>query len=123
MIKILSFALLLLISSSVVGQAVGRVNKKTKEFSILPDLKVEYTVFGYEYANTTTRKMIAFSSSINVVRGSTCPLGAYFDTDKMKPGDKIVYVGPVGPFGRMNFIASNGKKTMIYIPKTSFVIK
>jgi hypothetical protein len=123
MIKILSFALLLLISSSVIAQPVGHVNKKTREFSIPPDLKTEYTIFGYEYANNTTRKMIAFSSSTNVVRGSTCPLGAYFDTDKMKPGDKVLYLGPVGPFAKMSFIAADGKKTIIYFPKTSFTIK
>lgn len=118
MIKILSIMLLLgVISSSLTAQAVGRVDKKTKEFSIAPDQKIEYTVFGYEFANATTRKMICFSSNVNMVRGSTCPWGAYFDTDKLKPGDKIFYVASVGPFVRMSFVSA-GKKTLFYLPKT-----
>jgi hypothetical protein len=123
MIKILSIMLLLaVVFSGATGQAIGRVDKKTKEFSIAPDQKVEYTVFGYEFANTTTRKMICFSSSVNMVRGSTCPLGGYFDTDKLKPGDKILYVGPVGPFARMSFVSAD-KKTLFYLPNSCFVMK
>lgn len=121
--KILSLVAFLLVASCAMGQIVGHVNKKTKEFTVLPDQKGEYTIFGYEFANNTTRKMVAFSSNVNVVRGSVCPLGAYFDTDKMKPGDKILYLGPVGPFAKMSFIAANGKKNIIYFPKSSFTIK
>lgn len=120
--KILLFGLLLFLGSGAIGQVIGRVDKKTKEYSVSSELKVEYTVFGYEFANNTTRKMICFSSNVNVVRGSTCPLGAYFDTDKMKPGDKIVYLGPMGPFAKMSFV-SGSKKTLFYIPKSSLQIK
>jgi len=123
--KILSFILLLLISCSAIGQVIGRVDKKTKEFTVAPDLKVEYRVFGYQYPNNTTRKMICFSSNTNDVRDnySGCPLGSYFDTDKMKVGDKILYLGGVGSFGKMNFISGGGKSTIFYLPKSSFAIK
>ena len=123
MIRILSFILLLLVASGVTGQVVGRVDKKTREFTLPSDLKVEYTVFGYEFANNTTRKMICFSSNVNMVRGATCPLGAYFDTDKLKPREKIVYLSGVGTFGKMTFITGTGQKTVFYLPKSSFVIK
>lgn len=121
--KILSLILFLLVASSAIGQVMGRVDKKTREFSVPSDLTIEYTVFGYEFPNNTTRKMICFSSNVNSVRGSTCPLGSYFDTDKMKPGDKIFYLGPVGPFAKMSFVESSGKKTLFYLPKSSFTIK
>jgi len=123
--KILSFLLLLLITSSAIGQTVGRVDKKTKQFSIAPDQKTEYTVLGYQYPNITTRKVICFSSNVNSVQDklSKCPLGYYFDTDKMKVGDKILYLGVAGTFARMSYVTGSGKKMVFYLPKSSFAIK
>jgi hypothetical protein len=117
--------LLLLVTSSAIGQVIGRVDKKTKEFSVAPDQKMDYRVYGYQYANITTRKMICFSSHDADVRDnySRCPLGSYFDTDKLKVGDKIVYMGPNGSFAKMSFIAGTGQKTLFYLPKSSFIIK
>lgn len=125
MSKILSFILVMLISSFVLGQAVGCVDKKTKEFTVPANIKSDYQIFGYEYANNTTRKMICFSSHMGDVKDnySHCPLGSYFDSDKMKVNDKIIYLGPIGTFAKMNYIAGDGKKTIFYIPKSSFVIK
>jgi hypothetical protein len=123
--KILSFILFLLVTSTAIGQVVGRVDKKTKEFSVAPDQKVNYTVLGYQYPNNTTRKMICFSSNVNTVldNQSKCLLGSYFDTDKMKVGDKIIYLGAAGSFAKMNFISGSGKKILFYLPKSSFAIK
>jgi hypothetical protein len=123
--KILSLIIFSLIASSAIGQTVGIVDKKTKEFSVPSGLKMEYSVFGYQYPNNTTRKMICFSSNQGMVRDSEgkCPLGGYFDTDRMKPGDKIVYLGVAGKFGKMTFISGSGKKTIFYLPKSGFVIK
>jgi hypothetical protein len=125
MTKTLLFIMFLLVASTAIGQAVGTVNKKTKEFSVVSDLKMDYRVFGYQYPNNTTRKMICFSSHDADVRDnySGCPLGSYFDTDKMKVGDKILYLGGIGIFGKMNFISGSGKKTIFYLPKSSFAIK
>jgi hypothetical protein len=123
--KILTIALLVLVTSGALAQVVGRVDKKTKEFTVAADQKVEYRVYGYQFANTSTRKMICFSSNTNDVRANfaQCPLGAYFDTDKLHPGDKILYLGPVGPFAKMSFNTGGGTKTLFYLPKTCFVIK
>ena len=127
MSKILSFVLLILIFSGTkaIAQAIGTVDKKTKELYVPANQKIEYQIFGYQYANNTTQKMICFSSHMTDVKDnySRCPLGSYYDTDKMKPGDKIVYVSQVGKFARMNYVAGSGKKTMFYLPKSSFVIK
>jgi len=123
--RIISFIVFLLIASNAIGQVIGRVDKKTKEFTVAPDQKIEYRVFGYQYANNTTQEMICFSSRRADVNDNynRCPLGSYFDTDKMKPGDKIFYLGPIGTFGKFNFVSGNGKKTLFYLPKSSFVIK
>ena len=110
-----------------ISQMKGQVDKKSKEFTINSgsDPKAEYKIFGYQYPNTTTKLMICFSSYTYDVTENVnkCPLGAYFDSGRMKEGDRIVYLGNVGSFGKMNFISANGKKTIFYIPKASFVIK
>jgi hypothetical protein len=125
MAKILSFFLLLAVSFSAVGQTIGRVNKKTKEFTIAADQKAQYTVYGYQYPNATTKKVICFSSSENMVREESgkCMLGAYFDTDKLKVGDKIRYMGVAGSFGKMSYLTGSGKSMLFYLPKSSFLIK
>jgi hypothetical protein len=122
--KILAFVTLLLISSNCFSQVVGRVDKKTKEFTIPADQKVDFMVFGYRFANATTQKLICFASNEDVVRANVNDkLGSYFDTDRMPPGDKIVYLGVAGTFGKMNYISGSGQKTIFYLPKTSFAIK
>jgi hypothetical protein len=117
--------MLLLISSGAIGQTIGRVDKKTKIFTVLPDQKTNYTVFGYQYPNKTTKTMICFSSSENMVREESgkCPLGAYFDTDKLKVGDKILYQGVAGTFAKMKYVTGSGQSMLFYIPKSSFTIK
>ena len=123
--KILAFILFLLVASDAIGQVIGSVDKKSKEFTVPADQKIEFRVYGYQYANNTTVKMICFSTHITDVRDNyaRCPLGSYFDTDKMKPGDKIVYLGVAGTFAKMNFISGGGKKTLFYFPKSSFTMK
>ena len=122
--KILASVTLLLISSGCFAQVVGKVDKKTKEFSIAANQKVDYMVFGYRFANATTQKMICFASNQDVVRANiNDKLGSFFDTDRMPPGDKIVYLGVAGTFGKMNYISGSGQKTLFYLPKTSYVIK
>jgi hypothetical protein len=124
MYKTLTLISLLLICSGVFGQVIGKVDKKTKVFFIPPDQSSNYLVFGYQFPNTTTRKMICFSSSADNLRANyECPLGCYFDTGKMNPGDKIQYLGPAGPYGKMSYISGSGKTTVFYLPKTSFTIK
>ena len=123
--KILSVILCLLVASNIIGQVIGHVDKKTKEFFVPSDLKIEYRVFGYQVANNTTQKMICFSSQTGDTKDNynRCPLGAYFDTGKMKPGDHIFYLGTIGNFAKMNFVSAGGKKTIFYFPKSTFIIK
>ena len=127
MIKTLLLLSTLFISLPGDAQMKGQVDKKSKEFTINSnsDPKAEYKIFGYQFANTSTQLMICFSSYTYDVTENVnkCPLGAYFDSGRMKEGDHIVFLGYVGNFGKMNFISASGKKTIFYIPKTSFVIK
>jgi hypothetical protein len=122
--KIFTFGILVLISSGCFAQVVGKVDIKTKEFSIASGQKVDYMVFGFQFANATTQKLICFAANDNVERAnSALPLGAYFDTNGLPPGAKIVYLGMAGPFGKMKFIAGGGKVTVFYLPKANYVIR
>src|SRR5664279_3305728 len=121
--------LLTMMTISIQGnsQMKAQIDKKSKEFTINSgsDPKAEYKIFGYQYPNPTTKLMICFSSYTYDVTENVnkCPLGAYFDSGRMKEGDRIIYLGNVGSFGKMNFISAVGVKTIFYVPKTSFVIK
>jgi|SRR5450432_1885949 len=117
--------LFLLTAHFSIAQTFGFVDKKTKEFYIPTNPKATYKIIGYQFANITTVKMVCFSTYTYDVRGNPlkCPLGAYFDTSYMKEGDRIVYLGKVGNFQKMNFIAGDGKKTIFYFSKESFTIK
>jgi hypothetical protein len=123
--KALTIVLLLFIYSGAIAQVVGRVDKKTKEFSIAPDQKANYSLIGYQLPSPTTKHLICFSSNENMVREESgkCLLGAYFDTDRMKVGDKILYLGNYGKFAKMNFVTGTGKKMLFYIDRSCFVIK
>jgi hypothetical protein len=123
--KITFLLFVLVIYSAAMSQAVGRIDKKTKEFYIPSGQKTEYRIFGYQFANISTQKMICFSTNNNDVRANmnNCPLGAYFDTNSLREGDKIVYLGPIGIFGKMNYISGNGKKTVFYMTKSAYSFK
>ena len=120
---------LFLVTISLHGnsQMKAQIDKKSREFTINPgaDPKAEYKIFGYQFPNTSTKLMICFSSYRYDVTENVnkCPLGAYFDSGRMKEGDRIVYLGNVGAFGKMNFISASGQKTIFYVPKDEFVIK
>lgn len=124
MYKLLAMILLLLVFSGSFAQVVGRVDKKTKEFSILPGQKADYTIFGYRFANASTEKYICFASNEDVERANqTLPLGSYYDTDRLPVGSRILYLGMAGAFGKMSFNTGGGKTIIFYLPKSSYVIK
>jgi hypothetical protein len=123
--KLFITALLLILTFAASAQTIGHVVKKTKEFSVPPNLKTEYRVFGYEFPSDKTRKMICFSSNRADVNDNfnKCPLGSYYDTNRMNPGDNIRYIGDIHGFGKMLYISAAGKKTIFYLPKSSYTIK
>jgi len=122
--KAFSLILLMFLVTGSIAQSIGHVDKRTKEFYIVSDLKIDYRVFGYQLATESSRKMICFSSHAGDVAANynNCPLGSYYDTGKMKIGDKIVYLGMYGPFGKLSYISGSGKKTIFFLPKSSFTI-
>lgn len=122
--KLLVFSLVLFVSSGCFAQVVGKVDRKTKEFSIAANQKTDFIIYGYQYPNETTKRVICFATSNDVVRANAnCKLGAYYDTDALNPGDRIVYLGIAGKFARMNFISRSRPGGVFYIPRSCFVIK
>src|SRR5450755_2670860 len=96
--KIILSVSILLSALMCKGQAVGHIDKKTKEFYITAKPNTDYKIIGYQFANISTEKMICFSSYTYDVRGNPmkCPLGAYFGTGNMNEGDKIIFLGMSG---------------------------
>ena len=123
--KMLALLVLMVFSTGAYAQTIGEVDRKTKEFFVPMYQKTDYRVFGYQYPNTSTAKMICFSShAADVVANyNNCPLGSYYDSGKLRPGEKIIYLGAYGKFAKMSFVSVNGKKTIFYLPRSSFVIK
>jgi hypothetical protein len=123
--KIILLILLSVIFVSAPAQTPGKVDKKTKEFFIPADQKIEYRLYGYQFPNESTKKMICFSSNRYDVAANiaNCPLGSYFNTSLLKEGDRIFYLGKAGNYGKMNYVSASGKKTIFYMLKTGFTIK
>jgi hypothetical protein len=122
---LISLILFLSVALPGICQPPAHVDKKSKEFIIPPNSKIEYNIIGYQFPNQGTKKMICFSTNSNMVRENDheCALGAYFDTNHLKEGDMIYYLGQVGSYAKMNFVQGNGKKTVFYILKSNLVIK
>ena len=124
--KALTFSLLLFISSSAISQVTGKIDKKTKEFSIAADQKGNYTLIGYQLPSTATKHVICFSSNENTVTAESgkCVLGSYFDTEKIKFGDKIIFLGYYGKiFVKLSYISAAGNKMTFYLSKAGLTIK
>jgi hypothetical protein len=53
-----------------------------------------------------------------------CLLGSYFDTEKIKVGDKIIFLGNYGKvFYKMSYVSRAGAKMVFYMPTTGIVLK
>jgi hypothetical protein len=123
--KMIAVIGLMSLGFSAQAQVIGRIDPETREFFIPVDQKIEYRVFGYQFASPGTQKMICFSSHSGDVAANynNCPLGSYYDTGKLRPGEKIIYLGPYGKFGKMSFVGANGKKTIFYLPRSCYALK
>jgi len=123
--RLICLILILACLGSTQAQTPGKVDKKTKEFFIPSNSKMEFRIYGYQFPNESTKKMICFSSNRYDVAANiaNCPLGSYFNTGLLKEGDRIIYLSKVGNYGKMYYISGSGKKTVFYMPKTAFTIK
>ena len=110
---------------SLHAQTPGKVDKKSKEFYIPAEAKGPYRIYGYQFPNTTTRKMICFSTNTGDVAANiaNCPLGSYYNTSTLKQGDRILWLGRAGSYAKMNYITGDGKKTMFYFLNSTFTMK
>jgi len=104
---------------------VCRIDKSSKELIVLPDSKTDFRIYGYEYPKPDSRKMICFSSHAEDVRGNyaKCPLGSYFDSNRLPVGDRIKWVANAGSYARMLYTSSKAKRTIFYLPRNSIALK
>ncbi len=119
--KRLILLLFVLFFSGVAGHAQTKafVDRKTKNFSLIGNIRNDYKIFGYSFANITSKKLILFSVFTKDIEGNPykCRLGSYYETSGLKEGDKIIFVSIIGNFVKLNFITSNNIITPFYIKR------
>lgn len=101
------------------AQAKAFILKQTGEFHLNSDTNNEFTVFGYSNADTKSKKMILFSVFTNLVENnpSKCPLGSYYNTGGMNPGDRIIFSKIVGAYVKLNFVTATKRIIPFYMKK------
>ena len=119
--KRLILLLFILFFSGIAGHAQVKafVERKTKNFFLVGNIKSDYRIFGYSSANVTSKKLILFSVFTKDVEGNPnkCPLGSYYETSGLKERDKIMFVAIIGGFVKLKYITSSNKITHFYIKR------
>lgn len=94
------FAFLLPLSFKIFAQTKGHIDKETKEFYLRADIKKEHKFFGYSMPTKKSTRLICFSVFTNDVKDNPfkCLLGAYYESNNILNGDKIIYSATTGQF-------------------------
>jgi hypothetical protein len=95
------------------------VDKKTGEFTAATNKHSYFRVFGYEKADTNSRKLICISVFTDDVDKNKykCPLGAYYGNIGFTKGEAIFYISTMGEFAKFKFVDATKKETIIYMLK------
>lgn len=115
--------LLLLFCYAGFSQIKGHIDHQTKEFYLQANIRLDHKFFGYAEPAITSVKLICFSIFTNDVKDNPhkCSLGAFYETNGLSAGDKIIYLVNVGRFAKMKFIAANGIETIFYFQRNKIV--
>ncbi len=101
------------------SQTKAHVNRKTKEFYLVANIKQDHKIFGYTMPDVKSKKVILFSVFTSDVQGNPnkLPLGAYYETSNLQKGDKIGFVSVAGEFVKLNYITKDNKVTPFFIAR------
>ena len=122
---LLSISFFLLTATACYPQTKAYVDKKTKEFYLVANIRQDHKFFGYSAPDTHSKKLILFSIFTSDVKDNPhkMPLGAYYGTNDLKQGDTISFVSEVGGFVKLNY-ASPGKPSVpFYVKRTNIVFE
>lgn len=116
------FMLLLMLSVQVFAQKTnkGFIDKDTKLFSLVANIRQDHLIIGYAQPDITTQKLICISVFTSDVEHNKykCPLGAYYQTSDLPEGDNIYFMNVIGQFAKMRYVNSVKKETIFYIKKS-----
>ena len=120
--KKLVLALFLLLAARGAAQAQTKayINRETKAFTLVANMREDHRIYGYSAASLRAKKLLLFSIFTSDVKGNPhhLPLGAYYDTHGLKEGDQIKFVsdGPVG-FVKLSFVSAGRGATPFYVQR------
>lgn len=101
------FCLFILLSNSSYSQTKAFIDKETKQFHLVADIRKDHRIFGYSSPDTNSNKLILFSIFTNDVKNNphNLPLGAYYQTSDLDPDHKILYRSVVKKFVMLSYVA------------------
>ncbi|TFZ63115.1 hypothetical protein E4631_23505 [Hymenobacter sp. UV11] len=122
MLKSVAILLFLLAAGSAQAQTKAVINRKTKSFTLVANIREDHQIFGYAAPDVHAKKLILFSVFTNDVKDNPyhCPLGAYYQTSDLPAGDDIRFVAASGGFVKLSYAAPSQHATPFYI-KQAFV--
>jgi len=117
MLKFIALLLLLATAGSAQAQTKAFINRKTKSFSLVANIREDHQIFGYAAPDIHAKKLILFSVFTNDVKDNPyyCPLGAYYQTSDLPAGDDIRFVSASNGFVKLNYVTSSQHATPFYI--------
>lgn len=120
MLKFIALLLLLATAGSAQAQTKAVIDRKTKSFSLVANMREDHQIFGYAAPDTHAKKLILFSVFTNDVKDNPyhCPLGAYYQTSDLPAGTDIRFMSASGGFVKLNYVASSQHPIPFYIKQT-----
>lgn len=114
---LLVLAILLSLASLSSAQTTFHVDRRTKQAELVANMRQDHSIIGYAAPKVTAPKLILFSIFTSEVEGNPgrYPLGAYYETSKLKPGTRLVFVGKKAGFVQLNYLAPDAKPTPVYV--------
>ena len=121
---VLALFLLLATRGAARAQTKAFINKETKSFMLVANMREDHQIYGYSSASLRSKKLLLFSIFTSDVKGNPhrLPLGAYYETSGLKEGDQINFVsdGPAG-FVKLSFVSAGHGATPFYVQR-KFVV-
>ena len=113
---------LLAIATAAHAQTKAFIDRKTKSFTLVADIRKDHQIFGYSAPDSHAKKLIIFSVFTTDVKNNPyhCPLGAYYQTSDLRPGESIRFISETPTFVKLTFLDASHQLTPFYI-KRAFV--
>ena len=101
------------------AQTKATINRKTKSFDLVADIRLDHRIFGYAAPDTLAKKLLLFSVFTNDVKDNPhhYPLGAYYGTSDLPKGDDIRFAAASAGFVKLTYLTASKQATTFYIKR------